>query len=63
MSNENINRIVKYMRTHERAWPQDISLALEIEFGEVMEITRQLVKENIIGFIEGEEKNEEGLIK
>lgn len=56
MNDENIKRIIEYMKTHERAWPQDISLALEIEFGEVMDITRQLVEENIIGFIEKEKE-------
>lgn len=40
--------ILKYMKTHERAWPQDISLALKLDFGQVMRVTRELLKEGVI---------------
>ena len=56
MNDENIRRVAEYMEENERAWPQDISLDLKIEFGEVMAITKHLLKEGIIGFVEGGKK-------
>ena len=40
--------ILEFMETHERAWPQDISLALRLDFGQVMRITRNLLKEGTL---------------
>lgn len=53
---DNTKRIVEYLKEHERAHPEDISGDLEIEFGEVMKITTQLVKEGVLGVIEYDEE-------
>lgn len=51
-SKDNTERIIEYMKEHEKAWPQDISLALKIAFSEVMNITRRLTEEGVLGVIE-----------
>ena len=53
-SENNTERIIKYMKEHERVDPVDISADLKIEFAEVMKITRQLVEEGVLGVIEEE---------
>ena len=47
------------MKEHEKAYPSDISEKLEIEFEEVMEITKHLIEEGIVGFVEDEKTEEE----
>lgn len=54
MNDKNIKRVAEYMRVHEKAWPQDISLALKIDFGEVMEITKHLLDEGLLGLVNGD---------
>lgn len=58
MNDENVRRVADYMAENEKAWPQDISLALKIEFGEVMAITKYLLDEGLLGFVNGDRVDE-----
>lgn len=50
ISHANVQRVIEYMKEHETAYPSDISGALEIEYGEVMEITKYLIHTGVIEF-------------
>lgn len=53
---EDRESVIAYMKEHKKAWPYDISLALKIEFGEVMKITTQLIEEGIVEFADGKKE-------
>ncbi|MHA1137255.1 MAG: hypothetical protein ACTSSE_12285 [Candidatus Thorarchaeota archaeon] len=40
--------IVEYMKKRGQAWPQDISLKLQLDFGQVMRNTHRLLDEGIL---------------
>lgn len=40
--------IIEYMKGHERAWPEDISRYLRLDFAQVMRITRKLLDEGVL---------------
>jgi len=47
---EDRERVIAYMKEREKAYPSDISEELEIDYGEVMEITKHLIEEGIVEF-------------
>jgi hypothetical protein len=51
--------IIEYMKEHSRAWPQDISLELRLDFEQVMRITRKLLDEGVLNDSDKEAEKEE----
>jgi len=50
ITHANVERVIEYMKEHETAYPSDISMALEIGYGEVMKITKHLIHAGVIEF-------------